>query len=254
MAIRINHVKTHLPLSKIKGTPQARLNKTIKMSDNFFENVKGCFGYQNISTGILSNIFKKSLNQKIDVNVSIIPGAINKSSTNLDIHGINSETIGYNVLLPAKPEEKCIEKSSIKLIMKEAFGIFYKVTNPKIIQREINILNKRYDLKELTSLAKEKALSTKKMEEIDIDKLLAGKEVQEKIDLLQALRNHLKQKFYTLENNAKYQFKDGKITKLKRTTIRHKPHTSYNLPEKIELVERKLAQIIKNERARMANS
>ena len=61
MAIRIDHIKTHLPLSKIKGTPQARLNQTIKMSDNFFENVKGSFGYQNISTGILSNIFKKKL-------------------------------------------------------------------------------------------------------------------------------------------------------------------------------------------------
>ena len=43
MAIRIDHIKTHLPLSKIKGTPQARLNQTIKMSDNFFENVKGSF-------------------------------------------------------------------------------------------------------------------------------------------------------------------------------------------------------------------
>lgn len=60
MAIRIDHIKTHLPLSKIKGTPQARLNQAIKMSDNFFENVKGSFGYQNISTGILSNIFKKA--------------------------------------------------------------------------------------------------------------------------------------------------------------------------------------------------
>ena len=254
MAIRINHAKTHLPLSKIKGTPQARLNKAIKMSDNFFENVKGCFGYQNISTGIMTNIFKKSLNSEIEVNVFELPRAINKSSTNLDIHGINSETIGYNVFLPTGPDRKHVEKSSIKLIMKEAFGIFYKVTNPKVIQREINLLNKRYDLKEFTSLAKEKALSPKKMEEIDIDKLLVGKEVQEKIDLLQALRNYLKQKFYTMENNAKYQFKDGKITKLKRTTIIHKPHTSFNLPEKIELIESKLAQIIKNERARMTNS
>ena len=72
--------------------------------------------------------------------------------------------------------------------------------------------------------------------------------------MLQALRNHLKQKFYTLENNAKYQFRDEKIIKLKQTTAIHKPHTSFNLPEKIELVESKLVQIIKNERTRMANS
>lgn len=37
MAIRIDHIKTHLPLSKIKGTPQARLNQAIKMSDNFLK-------------------------------------------------------------------------------------------------------------------------------------------------------------------------------------------------------------------------
>ena len=47
MAIRIDHVKTHLPL----------------------KNVKGCFGYQNISAGIMSNIFKRSLNPEIEANV-----------------------------------------------------------------------------------------------------------------------------------------------------------------------------------------
>lgn len=254
MAIRIDHIKTHLPLNKIKGTPQARLNQAIKMSDNFFENVKGSFGYQNISTGILSNIFKKSLNPEIEVNVFGNPRAVNKSSTNLAFNGVTSETMGYEVFLPVEPYNKRIEKNSIKLIMKEAFGIFYKVTNPKILQREININNKQYDLTNLTALLKEKGLNSKKINEIDLDKLLAGKEVPEKVDLLQGLRNHLKQKFYTLENNAKYQFKDGKITKLKRPTAIHKPHTSFNLPEKIEFVENKLAQIIKNERARIAKS
>ena len=148
MAIRIDHIKTHLPLSKIKGTPQARLNQTIKMSDNFFENVKGSFGYQNISTGILSNIFKKSLNPEIEVKVFGKPRAVNESSTDLAFNGggVKAETIGYEVILPVEPYKQRIEKSSIKLIMKEAFGIFYKVTNPKILQREINIVNKRYDL------------------------------------------------------------------------------------------------------------
>lgn len=256
MAIRIDHIKTHLPLSKIKGTAQARLNQTIKMSDNFFENVKGSFGYQNISTGILSNIFKKSLNPEIEVKVFGKPRAVNESSTDLAFNGggVKAETIGYEVILPVEPYKQRIEKSSIKLIMKEAFGIFYKVTNPKILQREINIVNKRYDLTNLAALLKEKGLNSKKINEFDIDKLLAGRKVQEKVDLLQSLRNYLKQQFYMLENNAKYQLRNGKISKLKRTTIIHKPHTSFNLPEKIEVVENKLAQIMKNERDRMAKS
>ena len=158
------------------------------------------------------------------------------------------------MILPVEPYKQRIEKSSIKLIMKEAFGIFYKVTNPKILQREINIVNKRYDLTNLAALLKEKGLNSKKINEFDIDKLLAGRKVQEKVDLLQSLRNLLKQQFYMLENNAKYQLRNGKILKLKRTTIMHKPHTSFNLPEKIEVVENKLAQIMKNERDRMAKS
>lgn len=108
------------------------------------------------------------------------------------------------------------------------------MTNPKILQREINIVNKRYDLTNLAALLKEKGLNSKKINEFDIDKLLAGRKVQEKVDLLQSLRNHLKQQFYMLENNAKYQLRDGKILKLKRTTIMHKPHTSFNLPEKLK--------------------
>lgn len=257
MAISINYVKTHLPLSKIKGTPQARLNQAIKMSDNFFENVKGAFGYQHLTTGLLTNIFKKSLNSEIGIKVFGNPNVVNESSTKLALKmgkNIPSEISGYEVHLPIDDYSRCLDKNSIKLIMKEAFDVFYKVTNPKINQREIKLLNKHYDLKELTSLTREKALSPKKMEEIDLDKLLTGRGIQEKIDLLQEFRNYLKQKFYTLENSAKYQLKNDKIIKLKRTTIIHKPHTSFNLPEKIKLIENKLAQTIKNERARIANS
>ena len=74
----------------------------------------------------------------------------------------------------------------------------------------------RYDLTNLAALLKEKGLNSKKINEFDIDKLLAGRKVQEKVDLLQSLRNYLKQQFYMLENNAKYQLREGKILKLKR--------------------------------------
>lgn len=60
--------------------------------------------------------------------------------------------------------------------MKEAFEIFYKVTNPKILQREINIINKQYDLNNLTSVLKGKGLNSNKINGFDIDKLLGGKE------------------------------------------------------------------------------
>lgn len=88
MAIRIDHVKTHLPL----------------------KNVKGCFGYQNISAGIMSNIFKRSLNPEIEANVFGNPWVVNKSSTNLAFNGVSSGTMGHEVFLPVEPYKKRIEK------------------------------------------------------------------------------------------------------------------------------------------------
>lgn len=255
MNIKINHLMTHLPLSETRGTVQERLARTIQRNDRAFEGLESCFEYGKMKTGIFKDILKKNSSKEISIQIEDSPSLTSSTAYFLNATPEGIPTIeGYTMKVPVESFTRKIEKKSIKSLMKEAFTYFYTISNPKLIARDIKILNKGYDTKELSKIIDESTFSTKGVSEIEIDRILAGRSAQEKIDLLQKTRYHWQQCLAHVETSVRYQVRNNKLVKLKKLRKEYKKYEEFNLPQKIALIEEKLASIIKNERAQMANN
>lgn len=255
MNIKINHLMTHLPLSVTRGTVQERLASTIQRNDRTFEGLKGCFEYGEMKKGIFKDILKKNSSKEISLQIEDSPNITASTAYFLNATPNRAKTIeGYIMRVPVDRYNFKIEKKSIKSLMQEAFTYFYTISNPKLIARDIKVLNKGYDTKELSKILDERTFSTKGVSEIEIDRILAGRSAQEKIDLLQNTRYYWQQCLANVETSVTYQVRNNKFVKLKKLRKEHKKYEEFNLPQKIALIEEKLASVIKNERTQMANN
>lgn len=248
--LTINNNKTHLPLKKFKGSAIQRMKKSKELTDQFFDNVKGTFGYGDVSLNIFTQILTKYVPQNIKMEVL---ENFNPTTSNLSLHITNTGEIqGYTLFLPLAKNK--ISKSNIGNIMQSVLEMFTRILNPKYNKRGIDTINKNLNNSKITQLLNT-ICSSKVLTDSDLDKSLAGNTTQEKIDILQNIRYNIKLKLDKYKIHNKYQKEIENLYKYKNMS-KTEPikYTQFQFPQKIKLIETKLAQIIKEERQRLIHS
>lgn len=249
--ITINNAKTHLPLKKAKGSIIARRKKATELNNQFFNNLKGAFAYGDVSLNIFTQILKKHVPQNI--NLTVLSNQ-NTPFSNTSLNISNNLTInGYILSVPTDIKNK-ISKNNIGIIMQSTLELFERVLNPKYNKRGIDIINKNLNSPKISNFLN-LICSKNSLTESDISTSLSEITPQQQIDILQTIRYSLKLKLNKYRTGNKYQ---KEIEKLYKHKNEQKPepfkYTQLQLPQKIKLLEKKLATIIKEERAKMTKS
>ena len=145
-------------------------------------------------------------------------------------------------------------KNNIGIIMQSTLELFERVLNPKYNKRGIDIINKNLNSPKISNFLN-LICSKNSLTESDISTSLSEITPQQQIDILQTIRYSLKLKLNKYRTGNKYQ---KEIEKLYKHKNEQKPepfkYTQLQLPQKIKLLEKKLATIIKEERAKMTKS
>ena len=246
--LTINNATTHLPLKKAKGTFATRNKKAAELTDQFFDNIKSSFGYGNISLNIFTQILKKYTPKNIKIEFLELPS---KTPSKLSLHINNNGKInGYLLFLPLEKTNQ-ISKTQVGNIMQSVLELFTRILNPKYNKCGIDTINKNLNNSQITQLLNT-IYSSKMLTDTDLDKSLIGKSAQEKIDILQTIRYNTKLKLNKYKKGNKYQKEIEKLYRYKNMT-KSEPvkYTQFQLPQKIKLIEKKLAEIIKAERAKL---
>ncbi len=256
--IKVNHALSHLPLEAAKGSAKQRLDKAIQTSDNFFGNIKAMYNtYGDVTTKVFVNTLKQTAKAK---NVQIIPmpnAGLKTGNIALNITPVAPATlVGYAFFIPTSTLSQSIgtiPKTATPVFMKIAFSFLNKIFNPKVAKRELAI--KKYNAKTFFNFYKQNIAGTNKFTQKELKMFLQGRPSQEKIDLLQFFRYYMTEQLHgnRIGNKCKTEmdkfFKTNTLERFPKFEIK-----KHDFPNKIKTVESELAETIKQERARIANS
>ncbi len=258
--IKVNHAMSHLPLEVAKGTAKQRLNNAITTSNNFFGNIYSLYlKYGDITPDLFVKTLKHSAKTKdIQVLAEKLPGLkTSHLSNNINIENATKE--GYVFFLPTARDsgpyttEGTIPKTTAPAFMKTAFIFFNKIFNPKVAQREL--AGTHYDSRTFKDFYQNCISGTKNFTKEELHKLMQGRPTEEKIDLLQFFRYHMTEQLHG--NRIANKCKAEMDKKFRTNTLERIPKfkiNAHDFPNKIKTVESELAETIKQERARIANS
>ncbi|MDE6138531.1 MAG: hypothetical protein K2F57_03585 [Candidatus Gastranaerophilales bacterium] len=142
-----------------------------------------------------------------------------------------------------------------RIFMHEAFHFFDHLLNPKYNKRITNLINKGYDTYSIGGFYSQNIYTKKNLTEKMLNDFLKNRPAEECIDSLQYFRQGLKLEYNAYKNTTKYQEMMENYYK-NSTTYHEKPfsYSEYNFPQKIKLIEKKLAEILTTERAKIKNS
>lgn len=250
--LSINTTKSQFPLRIAKGTPQERIQKAISYTDSFFENIKDSFQNGDVNPKRFESILKKTAGGKVGIEVN---PSNNRNGILYRNYEENGEQIGYMMCLPYNAFSHKISKMTTKTFMHEVFHFFDHLLNPKYNKRIQNLINNKYDTYSIGAFYAQKVYTKENLTLKTLNEFLKNRPPQEQIDCLQYFRQGLILEHNAYKNTTKYQ---GMMEKHYQNSINYHetPYTysQYNFPQKIKLIEKKLAQIITAERAKIKNS
>ena len=127
-----------------------------------------------------------------------------------------------------------------------------KLYNPKFTVRELKLFKNESTMEETgkffaDNVTEKQVLKTKKL-----DKFLKGKTPNEQIDILQVMRYNVMSE---QNNHMAEPIIDKQIAKIENMHIQGKNYdlSEYKYDEKLDILNKKLAQVIKDERTKHAN-
>lgn len=245
--LTITNSTTHLPLKFAKGSAKVRTNKAQKMNAKLYENMKSAFSYGEISPGILKTMIQNITGKKIKIKT--IP--INTQKSRLALSATQKGTIsGYEIHIPTNPVTARIPQEYAGTILCKTFELFSRILNPKINTREIKFMN-RHNFQSYPKFMSE-IFSTKPLKKVSLEKFLGILKTEEKINLLQIIRNQIKIQTNGHKEGNKYQQKLNSAFKRYHSKYNEQVHyDKFDLEEKLKLIEETLAATLKNERAKL---
>ena len=250
--LSINTSKSQFPLRIARGTPQERIQKAVSYTDRFFENIIDCFQNGDVSPKKFESVLKKTAGSKVGIEID---QSSNRGGITYRNYTENGEQIGYAILLPYNTFSQKISKMTTKTFMHEVFHFFDHLLNPKYNKRIHNLTNSGYNTYDIGAFYNKNIYTKENLTSKTLNDFLEGRPAQEQIDCLQYFRHGLKLEQNAYTKTAKYQqmmenyYKDS--INYHETPYRY---GEYNLPKKIKLIEKKLAQILTTERAKIQNS
>lgn len=247
---KLNKTTTVLPQQILKGSQKVRTKKALNMNKELFEDIKGGFAYGEISPNILIQIIKRHIPKNINV---IFEKALATSKSGFSLFIPKDKIVnGYLITIPVNPKTQKVQRVTTGSIMQSMSEFFDRICNPKYNPRGINYINKITKNPEIY-LPLEKIYTTKPFNEKELREYLKKCKPQEQINILQLLRYNLTIKLNAYKQGEKYQKEIEKIYRHKDMNktepIKYKEQ---HIPEKIAIIEKVLAEIIKKERTNLA--
>lgn len=232
--MKINHLKTYLPISVGKGSCADRLSKAEEMAREFNMKLQHAFEFGDTSEKGLKTMLTKTIKHPIPI--EIIPdtstgkAAVTHSS---DAYGAIE---GYTMYLPFNSKTNSLPKNNMNIMLRQAMMLFQEMLNPKYFQRVNLLFNYGFETVEKCSKFYNDKIYIKKPLVLDeLNEFLKGKKSSEKIDILQLFRHSI-----IKEINAQKFIKKGK--------------EEYHLKPKLEMIEQRLLKEIKAVRNRTKKS
>lgn len=248
--IRVDKKASFLPIKLSRGTTPQRLESSIELNSKILKSLKYDFVDRKIKPATLKKTIKSVIGKNINLKIHAVD---NPKEANLT-HYVNSSKVnkGYILNLPQNSWDNMIEQSHLGVVMKQVQKLCNKLYNPKFTVRELKLFKNESIMEETgkffaDNVTEKQVLKTKKL-----DKFLKGKTPNEQIDVLQVMRyNVLTEK----NNHVAEPIIDRQIAKLENMHIQGKNYdlSEYKFDEKMQILNKKLAQVIQDERTKNAN-
>lgn len=232
--MKINYLKTYLPVSIRRGNSSERLSKAEELTRTFNIKLQNAFKFGDVSEKGLITIFKKSI--KYPIPIDIIPEI--STGKAYVMHSSNEFGLveGYTMQLPFNRKTNGLSEKNTNIILKQTMLLFQEMLNPKYFQRMNLLVNRDFKLIGQCNQFYNDKIYTKNYLSIDeFNNFLKGKKLDEKINILQFFRQSI-----TKEINAQKFLKKDK--------------EEFHLIRKLRLIDERLMKEITTVRNRTKKS
>lgn len=252
MKVSLDSKKMFLPLKKVKGTAQQRMQKARNLNLAFYEALLPQFVDRKITPAKFKTTISKTAGKAFNIGIeNSLTSALPAFSYTLSGKGKKGAAIdGYLFSIPKTGMfEETISKGSAANFLKVTQRLFNEITNPKFLKRALSIDAKSRGCSKQLAFYEENITGKNSLQEKLLDKLLKSTPEKIKIDVLQLFRYKLMS-----EHNIrliKPQL-DKMTAKADNITFVNKNYdlSGYKFEEKMNLLNRKLAELLSIERAK----
>ena len=240
---RINNYKTFVPLNMAKGTVEQRMQKARLLNLRFFDNLQDVIRKKEITPAAFSRTLKNTVGVPIKIDIAqaqeYLPTAL---MYNYNQNGIAS---GYTLSLPHTFYTEKIHQNSALKFLNVTQDFFNEIFNPKIFTRFNTLLNGKYNLKSIIEFYKDNISSKNKLSKQVLDKMLDGKKIEEKINILQFFRYKLLSEKNTAEAAHNIEKRVERHNNLSYERPANYFDTSrYQFDEKFKILNEKLLEVL----------
>lgn len=250
--LNIDSKKMFMSLKKVKGTTEQRLQQARELNVEFYKNLQKNFVDNKVSPAKFKASISKTIGRALSINMenpaeSDLPifshGADKYNKATVDIYVFSIPRVSYF--------DDSIKKSLAYKFLKATQEFFNEITNPKFLKRGISINNKTKSCKKQMEFYEKNIAGNNTLREKRLDNLLKVTPAKIKIDTLQLYRYKL-----LSENNIREAIPMIKkiIAKLDNIMFVNKGNdlSPYQFEEKMALLNKKLAEVLSAERAKIA--
>lgn len=232
--MKINNLKTYLPIAIRQGSCAERLNKAEELTRTFNLKLQHALQYGDVPEKGLQTMLKNTIKHPIPI--EIIPDM--STGRAAVTHSTNEWGVaeGYTMFLPFNSATKRFSKENTNIILRQAMMLFQEMLNPKYFQRITLLFNRGINtLGECAQFYNGKIYSKKTLELEELNNFLKGRKSGEKIDILQFFRQSI-------------------IKELNAQKFLKKEKEEYHLKPKLEMIDKRLMKEIKTVRNRTKKS
>lgn len=232
--MKINHLKTYLPVSIRKGSCADRLNKAEELTRDFNIQLQHAFKFGDVSEKGLRTMFKKTIKHPIPIDIipdtSTGKAAVTHSS---DAFGVAE---GYTMYLPFNSKTNSLPKNNMNIMLRQTMLLFQEMLNPKYFQRVNLLFNRGFEtVGQCAQFYNNKVYTKKPLMLEELNEFLKGRKSGEKIDILQFFRQSI-------------------IKEINAQKFLKKEKEEYHLKPKLKMIDQRLLKEIKAVRNRTKKS
>ncbi len=232
--MKINYLKTYLPVSIRKGNCAERLNKAEELTRAFNLKLQHAFAFGDVSEKGLKTMLKNTIKHPIPID--IIPDTATGKA--LVTHSTNEfgVTEGYTMFLPFNSKTNSLPKNNMNIMLRQTMMLFQEMLNPKYFQRVNLLFNRGFEtVRQCSQFYNNKVYTKKPLMLEELNEFLKGKKSGEKIDILQFFRQSI-------------------IKEINAQKFLKKDKEEYHLKPKLKMIDQRLLKEIKIVRNRTKKS
>lgn len=247
--MKIDTFTTVLPQSMIKGTTPEKLQKARACNIEFYKQLLPEFKNREVKATAFTRVLRHVIGKRrIALELEKIMGEDKPFVS----HQLTKGKLlkGYLIGLHQDLVLNTIKQKSERTFLQQTQKLFNDLYNPKFFARAISVINKKQNTKAYNAFLAKHIISTKPLTPENLDKFLGKKPLDKQINLLQNMR-------YTILSNqnlqqGQYEL-DRQIEKSEHMVINKKyKFEEYQYDDKLQVLNAKLAQVLKDARAKHA--